>query len=416
MTTVYLKPHKEESLLRFHPWVFSGAIRSIQLDADYPHAQPQEGEVVKVLDSNGKILGVGHYQIGSIAVRILAFGVGELPADFWQERICAAYEVRRALGLTPLLASSPDNLIASSPINNTYRLIHGEGDFLPGLIVDIYADTAVIQAHSIGMHCHRKEIAEAIVQVVPQVDKVYYKSDDTLPHKAPIQGERVGYLIGAEKADFNGDFWAKENGLDFRIDWLRGQKTGFFIDQRDNRSLLEHYAKGKEVLNMFCYTGGFSVYALRGGAKLVHSVDVSQKAIDLVRSNVAHNFGENVPHQAFAEEAFEFMAKNQNKYDLIILDPPAFAKHRDAVKNALRGYQRLNAKGIQAIRPGGILFTFSCSQAIDKDMFRLAVFSAAAQVGRKVRILHQLHQPADHPINIYHPEGEYLKGLVLQVE
>ena len=416
MTIVYLKPHKEESLLRFHPWVFSGAIRSIQLDADYPHAQPQEGEVVKVLDSNGKILGVGHYQIGSIAVRILAFGVEALPHDFWQERIRAAYEVRRALGLTPLLASSPDNLIASSPINNTYRLIHGEGDFLPGLIVDIYADTAVIQAHSIGMHCHRQEIAEAIVQVVPQVDKVYYKSDDTLPHKAPIQGERVGYLIGAEKADFNGDFWAKENGLDFRIDWLRGQKTGFFIDQRDNRSLLEHYAKDKEVLNMFCYTGGFSVYALRGGAKLVHSVDVSQKAIDLVCSNVAHNFGENAPHEAFAEEAFEFMAKNQNKYDLIILDPPAFAKHRDAVKNALRGYQRLNAKGIQAIRPGGILFTFSCSQAIDKDMFRLAVFSAAAQVGRKVRILHQLHQPADHPINIYHPEGEYLKGLVLQVE
>jgi 23S rRNA (cytosine1962-C5)-methyltransferase len=403
MITVYLKPHKEESLLRFHPWVFSGAIRSIQLDADYPHTQPQEGEVVQVLDSNGKTLGVGHYQIGSIAVRILAFGVGELPADFWQERIRAAYQVRCSLGLVS------DN-------NNSYRLVHGEGDFLPGLIVDIYADTAVIQAHSIGMHCHRQEIAEAIAQIVPQVDKVYYKSDDTLPHKAPIQGERVGYLIGAEKADFNGDFWAKENGLDFRIDWLRGQKTGFFIDQRDNRSLLEHYAKDKEVLNMFCYTGGFSVYALRGGAKLVHSVDVSQKAIDLVRSNVDHNFGANAPHEAFAEEAFEFMAKNQNKYDLIILDPPAFAKHRDAVKNALRGYQRLNAKGIQAIRPGGILFTFSCSQAIDKDMFRLAVFSAAAQVGRKVRILHQLHQPADHPINIYHPEGEYLKGLVLQVE
>ena len=403
MITVYLKPHKEESLLRFHPWVFSGAIRSIQLDADYPHTQPQEGEVVQVLDSNGKTLGVGHYQIGSIAVRILAFGVGELPADFWQERIRAAYQVRCSLGLVS------DN-------NNSYRLVHGEGDFLPGLIVDVYADTAVIQAHSIGMHCHRQEIAEAIAQIVPQVDKVYYKSDDTLPHKAPIQGERVGYLIGAEKADFNGDFWAKENGLDFRIDWLRGQKTGFFIDQRDNRSLLEHYAKDKEVLNMFCYTGGFSVYALRGGAKLVHSVDVSQKAIDLVRSNVDHNFGANAPHEAFAEEAFEFMANNQNKYDLIILDPPAFAKHRDAVKNALRGYQRLNAKGIQSIRPGGILFTFSCSQAIDKDMFRLAVFSAAAQVGRKVRILHQLHQPADHPINIYHPEGEYLKGLVLQVE
>lgn len=403
MTTVYLKPHKEESLLRFHPWVFSGAIRSIQLDANYPHAQPQEGEVVQVVGSNGKVLGVGHYQIGSIAVRILAFGVSELPQDFWQERIRAAYNVRQSLGLI-------------TTENNTYRLVHGEGDFLPGLIVDIYADTAVIQAHSIGMHCHRQEIAEAIIQNVAQVDKVYYKSDDTLPHKAPIQGERVGYLIGAEKADFNGDFWAKENGLDFRIDWLRGQKTGFFIDQRDNRALLEHYAQGKEVLNMFCYTGGFSVYALRGGAKLVHSVDVSQKAIDLVLNNVAHNFGADAPHEAFAEEAFEFMAKNESKYDLIVLDPPAFAKHRDAVKNALRGYQRLNAKGIQSIRPGGILFTFSCSQAIDKDMFRLAVFSAAAQVGRKVRILHQLHQPADHPINIYHPEGEYLKGLVLQVE
>ena len=403
MITIHLKPHKEESLLRFHPWVFSGAIRSIQLDADYPYAEPQEGEVVQVVDSKGTILGVGHYQIGSIAVRILAFGVGELPSDFWQERIRTAYEVRCSLGLI-------------TANNNTYRLVHGEGDFLPGLIVDVYADTAVIQSHSIGMHCHRQEIAQAIVTSVPHVNKVYYKSDDTLPHKAPIQGERVGYLVGAEIANLNEDFWAKENGLDFRIDWLRGQKTGFFIDQRDNRSLLEHYAQGKEVLNMFCYTGGFSVYALRGGAKLVHSVDVSQKAIDLVRSNVAHNFGEGAPHEAFAEEAFDFMAKNQSKYDLIVLDPPAFAKHRDAVKNALRGYQRLNAKGIQSIRPGGILFTFSCSQAIDKDMFRLAVFSAAAQVGRKVRILHQLHQPADHPINIYHPEGEYLKGLVLQVE
>lgn len=403
MITIHLKPHKEESLLRFHPWVFSGAIRSIQLDANYPYAEPQEGEVVQVVDNKGNILGVGHYQIGSIAVRMLAFGVSELPENFWHDRIAEAYAMRVRLGLV-------------SAENNSYRLIHGEGDFLPGLIVDIYADTAVIQAHSIGMHCHRKEIAEAIVKAVDQVDKVYYKSDDTLPHKAPIKGDRVGYLIGKDKADFNGDFWAKENGLDFRIDWLKGQKTGFFIDQRDNRSLLEHYAKGKEVLNMFCYTGGFSVYALRGGAKLVHSVDVSQKAIDLVRSNVAHNFGENAPHEAYAEEAFEFMAKNENKYDLIVLDPPAFAKHRDAIKNALRGYQRLNAKGIQSIRPGGILFTFSCSQAIDKDMFRLAVFSAAAQVGRRVRILHQLHQPADHPINIYHPEGEYLKGLVLEVE
>ncbi len=402
MTTVHLKPHKEESLLRFHPWVFSGAIRSIELDADYPHAQPQEGEIVKVVDCKGNTLGVGHYQIGSIAVRILEFGVGELPNDFWKTRIAVAYGVRESLGLV-------------TEENNTYRLIHGEGDFLPGLIVDVYADTAVIQAHSVGMHYHREEIAEAIVEAVAQVDKVYYKSDDTLPHKANIQGDRVGYLIGGDKVE-DKEFWAKENGLSFRIDWLRGQKTGFFIDQRDNRALLEQYAKDKDVLNMFCYTGGFSVYALRGGAKKVHSVDVSQKAVDLVRSNVAYNFGEEAPHEAFAEEAFEFMTKNTNTYDLIILDPPAFAKHRDAVKNALRGYQRLNAKGIQSIRPGGILFTFSCSQAIDKDMFRLAVFSAAAQVGRKVRILHQLHQPADHPINIYHPEGEYLKGLVLQIE
>lgn len=402
MTTVHLKPHKEESLLRFHPWVFSGAIRSIELDADYPHAQPQEGEIVKVVDCKGKTLGVGHYQIGSIAVRILEFGVGELPKDFWKTRIAAAYGVRESLGLV-------------TEENNTYRLIHGEGDFLPGLIVDVYADTAVIQSHSVGMHYHREEIAEAIVEAVAQVDKVYYKSDDTLPHKANIQGDRVGYLIGGDRVE-DKEFWAKENGLSFRIDWLRGQKTGFFIDQRDNRALLEQYAKDKDVLNMFCYTGGFSVYALRGGAKKVHSVDVSQKAVDLVRSNVAYNFGEEAPHEAFAEEAFEFMTKNTNTYDLIILDPPAFAKHRDAVKNALRGYQRLNAKGIQSIRPGGILFTFSCSQAIDKDMFRLAVFSAAAQVGRKVRILHQLHQPADHPINIYHPEGEYLKGLVLQIE
>ena len=402
MTTVHLKPHKEESLLRFHPWVFSGAIRSIELDADYPHAQPQEGEIVKVLDCKGNTLGVGHYQIGSIAVRILEIGVEELPTDFWKKRIAAAYGVRESLGLV-------------TEENNTYRLIHGEGDFLPGLIVDVYADTAVIQAHSVGMHYHREEIAQAIVEVVTEVDKVYYKSDDTLPHKANIQGDRVGYLIGGDKVE-DKEFWAKENGLSFRIDWLRGQKTGFFIDQRDNRALLEQYAKDKDVLNMFCYTGGFSVYALRGGAKKVHSVDVSQKAVDLVRSNVAYNFGEEAPHEAFAEEAFEFMTKNTNTYDLIILDPPAFAKHRDAVKNALRGYQRLNAKGIQSIRPGGILFTFSCSQAIDKDMFRLAVFSAAAQVGRKVRILHQLHQPADHPINIYHPEGEYLKGLVLQIE
>ena len=408
MTTIQLKKHKEESLLRFHPWVFSGAIQTILLDKNYPYSEPQEGELVKITDFNGNTLGVGHYQIGSIAVRILAFGVDQLPQDFWQERIAAAYRMRRDIGL-----------ITSE--NNTYRLVHGEGDFLPGLVVDIYANTAVVQAHSIGMHLHRQEIAEAIVNTIPEVTDVYYKSADTLPFKAQIEGEKVGYLIretpmkSGESADDDA-FWAKENGLLFRIDWLRGQKTGFFVDQRENRSLLERYAQGREVLNMFCYTGGFSVYALRGGAQLVHSVDVSEKAIELVNCNVARNFPNGAPHQAFAEEAFHFMADIKDKYDLIILDPPAFAKHRDAIKNALRGYQRLNARAIECIRPGGIIFTFSCSQAVNKEMFRLAVFSAAAQVGRKVRILHQLHQPQDHPINIYHPEGEYLKGLVLQVE
>lgn len=411
MTTIILKPKKDEAILRFHPWVFSGAIQKIVLDKDYPFAEPQEGELVKIADFNGKILGVGHYQIGSIAVRVLAFGTDTLPADFFEQRLQAAYQVRHQL-----------NLIRED--NNTYRLVHGEGDFLPGLVIDVYADTAVVQAHSVGMHRHRQQIADAIVHVVPEVKNVYYKSDDTLPFKAPIEGEKTGFLINSKLPAINSseEFWATENGLDFRIDWLRGQKTGFFIDQRENRSLLERYAQGKDVLNMFCYTGGFSVYALRGGAKSVDSVDVSEKAIELVNKNVERNFPSlsnkqsSINHHTYAMEAFEFLAQSKDKYDLIILDPPAFAKHRDAIKNALRGYQRLNAKGIEQLRPGGILFTFSCSQAIDKEMFRLAVFSAAAQVGRKVRILHQLHQPQDHPINIFHPEGEYLKGLVLQVE
>lgn len=400
MNIVILKPHKEESLLRFHPWVFSGAISKIVLDKSYLHNEPQEGEIVQVADSSGKILAIGHWQVGSIAVRILAFGVEELAPTFWQDRISAAWQLRQSLGLV-------------RADNNTFRLIHGEGDFLPGLVVDVYGDTAVMQAHSVGMHVSRKEIAQAIIACVPVVKRVYYKSDDTLPFKAPVEGEKVGYLIGA--AD-NDAFWATENGLDFRIDWLNGQKTGFFVDQRENRSLLEHYSRGRDVLNMFCYTGGFSVYALRGGAKSVTSVDVSAKAVELVKDNVAHNFPEAANHRAVAADAFDFLNAEDKKYDLIVLDPPAFAKHRDAIQNALRGYRRLNAKGIEKIKPGGILFTFSCSQAIDKEMFRLAVFTAASQVGRKVRILHQLHQPADHPINIYHPEGEYLKGLVLYVE
>lgn len=408
MITIILKPHKEESLQRFHPWVFSGAIARVILDKDYPFDTPQEGALVRVVSSEKKTLGVGHWQIGSIAVRILQFGVDDLSVDFWQSRIAAAYRLRESIGL-----------IAQN--NNTFRLVHGEGDFLPGLIVDVYADTAVVQAHSVGMHVVRSEVANAIVSVVPQVKSVYYKSDDTLPFKAAIPPqEKVGYLIQGSAAEQEAEFWSKENGLEFRIDWLRGQKTGFFIDQRENRALLERYSKGKNVLNMFCYTGGFSVYALRGGAKRVVSVDVSEKAVDLVRSNVEHNFPQGCQHEAVAMDCFDYfdrIAENDaEKFDIIVLDPPAFAKHRDAIKNALRGYQKLNAKGIRQVKPGGLIFTFSCSQAIDKEMFRLAVFSAAAQVGRKVRILHQLHQPQDHPINIYHPEGEYLKGLVLQVE
>ena len=408
MTTIFLKPHKEESLKRFHPWVFSGAIARVVLDASHKASAPEEGELVCVRSAANEVLGVGHWQIGSIAVRILAFGVETLPADFWEERLRAAYRVRESIGLI-------------RPDNNTFRLIHGEGDFLPGLIIDVYADTAVVQAHSVGIHVCREEIAKAILAAVPQVKNVYYKSDDTLPFKAPIEGDKVGWLhyTGTPGSRDTEEFWSVENGLSFRIDWLRGQKTGFFIDQRENRALVERYAANKDVLNMFCYTGGFSLYALRGGAKSVDSVDVSQKAIDLVNINVAKNFPRATNHTAVAEDAFDYLTAQKNvgkTYDLIILDPPAFAKHRDAVKNALRGYQRINAKAIEMIRPGGILFTFSCSQAVDKEAFRLAVFSAAAQVGRKVRILHQLHQPQDHPINIYHPEGEYLKGLVLFVE
>ena len=412
MTTVILKPKKEESLRRFHPWVFSGAIARVLLDASHKGDAPVEGELVCVRSSANEILGIGHWQVGSIAVRILAFGVEQLPSEFWCERIRAAYKVREAIGLI-------------RPDNNTFRLIHGEGDFLPGLIVDVYADTAVVQAHSIGMHESRNEIANALKSEIPQVQNVYYKSDDTLPFKASIEGDKTGWLITNNQlpVTHSDEFWSVENGLEFRIDWLRGQKTGFFVDQRENRALVERYASGKDVLNMFCYTGGFSLYALRGGAKTVDSVDVSQKAIDLVNINVARNFPNDPRHHAYAADAFDFLSEkitnhqsSITNYDLIILDPPAFAKHRDAVKNALRGYQRINAKAIEKIRPGGILFTFSCSQAVDKEAFRLAVFSAAAQVGRKVRILHQLHQPQDHPINIYHPEGEYLKGLVLYVE
>lgn len=389
---ITLKSGKEETIQRFHPWLFSGSIQKTE-DAI------TEGSVVEVTDSKGNFLALGHYQIGSIAVRILSFTKRNIDKTFWEEKIQSAYTLRISLGL------------AETPNNNTYRLIYGEGDTLPGLIVDVYGETAVLQAHSVGMHLLRMDIANALTKTVKGLKNIYYKSETTLPYKAPIEKED-GYLIGGEKKEYI----ATEYGLQFHVDWLRGQKTGFFVDQRENRLLLEKYAKNRSVLNMFCYTGGFSFYALRGGAKLVHSVDSSAKAIELTNKNVALNFPNDSRHEAFAVDAFKYLENIKDKYDLIILDPPAFAKHRDAVRNALQGYRKLNAKAFEQIKKGGILFTFSCSQVVSKEQFRLAVFTAAAQSGRTVRILHQLSQPADHPINIYHPEGEYLKGLVLYVE
>ena len=397
MKKIILLRKKEESLKRFHPWVFSGAIAKLPKDL-------KDGEFVEVESNDGSFLGIGHYQIGSIAVRILSFKKREIDEDFWRERILAAYKVRETLGLT------------TNPQNDTYRLVHGEGDNLPGLVIDVYGKSAVVQAHSVGMHYERETIAKVLTETVGNIENVFYKSETTLPFKSKIAQEDFenDYLIGECK----GEPVSMENGLKFHIDWLKGQKTGFFIDQRENRSLLEKYAKDKDVLNMFCYTGGFSCYALRGGARSVDSVDSSAKAIDLTDKNVALNFDEEIRsrHKSYAVDAFKYLEGIKDKYDLIVLDPPAFAKHRNAVKNALQGYRRLNAKAFEQIRKGGILFTFSCSQAVSKEQFRLAVFSAAALSKRKVRILHQLTQPADHPINIYHPEGEYLKGLVLYVE
>lgn len=389
---ITLKRGKEDSLNRFHPWVFSGAI------ATMPESL-EEGDIVDVVTHDGRHIGVGHYQIGSIMVRILDFGNTAIDQSFFATRLTEALKLRKALRL-------------NREDNNAYRLVHGEGDFLPGLIVDIYGNTAVIQAHSPGMHFARTDIANALTSLEGiDIKNVYYKSETTLPYKAHLDPQN-DYLIGGFETNV-----AIENGLKFHVDWLKGQKTGFFVDQRDNRSLLEHFALGRRVLNMFCYTGGFSFYAMRGGAELVHSVDSSAKAITLTDANVELNFPGDTRHKSFAEDAFKFLdSMEKDSYDLIVLDPPAFAKHRSALKNALRGYQRLNAKAFEKISSGGLLLTFSCSQAVNKDQFRLAVFSAAAQSRRKVRILHQLTQPADHPINIYHPEGEYLKGLILYVE
>lgn len=388
---IYLKPGKDAGIKRFHPWIFSGAIDRTDKDVD-------EGDLVEVVDHDGKVLGVGHFQFSTISVRLLTFKNEAVDREFWTERLAQALQVRRSLGLM-------------RHDNEAFRLVHGEGDGLPGLIVDIYRYTAVVQAHSVGMHRARHDIAHALMQLMPQeLENVYYKSDKTLPFMEEI-GAESGYLFGG-----NADSVAKEYGLQFQIDWVKGQKTGFFIDQRENRRLLEQYAEGRKVLNMFCYTGGFSVYALRGGAKEVHSVDSSERAIEITNGNVELNFPGCGNHYAYAEDAFKFLSNMDRSYDLIVLDPPAFAKHRGAIHNALKGYTRLNAMAFEKIKPGGLLFTFSCSQAVSKDQFRLAVFTAAAQSKRFVRILHQLHQPADHPVSIYHPEGEYLKGLVLYVE
>lgn len=390
--TITLKKGKDESLKRFHPWVFSGAIKHCEDGID-------EGDTVRVIKENGDFIAIGHYQVGSIAVRVLSFEEIEIDEKFFTERLLMAFAMRKSIG------------VADNPANNTYRLVHGEGDNLPGLVIDCYGETAVMQAHSVGMNVCRNVIAKVLMNVMGErIKNVFYKSETTLPFKAEL-GQENGFIYGRSENNT-----AVENGLKFHVDWLKGQKTGFFIDQRENRSLLERYSKGKTILNMFCYTGGFSFYAMRGGARVVHSVDSSAKAIELTNANVGLNFPEDKRHVAYCEDAFKFLDKADDVYDLIILDPPAFAKHRNALHNALKGYTRLNLKAMQRILPGGILFTFSCSQVVTKDNFRNAVFTAAALAGRKVRILHQLHQPADHPVNIYHPEGEYLKGLVLYVE
>lgn len=396
--TIVLKKGKEDSLQRKHPWVFSGAI----YNAD---ETLQEGDVVRILTANGDFIAVGHWQIGSIAVRILSFVDEEINVEFYENRLSTALDVRKSIGL---LRSEEQN---GTTVNNTFRLVHGEGDGLPGLVIDFYADTAVMQAHSVGMHCDRLMIAQALKRVMgDELLAVYYKSETTLPYKADLSQEN-GFILGNSTNDI-----AVENGLKFHIDWLKGQKTGFFVDQRDNRSLLEQYSKGRKVLNMFCYTGGFSVYSMRGGAELVHSVDSSAKAVELVNKNIELNFPNDTRHKAFAVDAFKYLDEMGEKYNLVILDPPAFAKHRDALKQALRGYTKLNARAMEKMPKGSILFTFSCSQAVNKDQFRTAIFAAAMQTGRNIRILHQLHQPADHPINIFHPEGEYLKGLVVYIE
>lgn len=394
---IYLHRGKEASLLRRHPWVFSGAIDYVKAESEEEIA---EGAVVDVFGKSGDFLARGHFQIGSIAVRVLSFRQEEIDAAWWRDRIAAAYALRRTLGLT------------DSGETTCYRLVHGEGDSLPGLVVDVYGTTAVVQCHSVGMYRSRLQIADALLACFgSRITAVYDKSSQTVPFNARL-GAVDGYLRGAASVPLT----VRENGLRFLVNWEAGQKTGFFLDQRENRELVRRYAAGRTVLNTFCYTGGFSVYALAGGAVEVCSVDSSERAVALAEENVRLNFGPEAKHTTLAADAVEHLRDIGDRYDLIILDPPAFAKHHKVLGNAMQGYRRLNARALTQIRPGGILFTFSCSQAVSKELFRTTLFSAAAQAGRNVRILHQLTQPADHPINIYHPEGEYLKGLVLYVE
>ncbi|MBQ6612633.1 MAG: class I SAM-dependent rRNA methyltransferase [Alistipes sp.] len=397
LACVHLRRGKEESLLRRHPWVFSGAIERISEGL----APLAEGDIVDVITKGGEFIARGHYQIGSIAVRVLTFEQESIDAQWWEERIAQAKQLRQSLGMV-------DN-----DHTTCYRLVHGEGDLLPGLVVDIYGRTAVVQCHSVGMYHSRMAIADAIRKAYgADIEAIYDKSSQTLPFKADL-GAIDGYLWGRSE---NPDAVVLENGLKFKVNWEEGQKTGFFIDQRVNRDLVRQYSLGRKVLNTFCYTGGFSVAALAGGAREVVSIDLSERAVKLADENVRLNFGDEAKHEAIACNAVEYLKDIDSDYDLIILDPPAFAKHHKVLGNALQGYKKINARALQKIRPGGILFTFSCSQAVSRELFRTTIFTAAAIAGRKVRIIGQLTQPADHPINIYHPEGEYLKGLVVYVE
>ncbi|MBN1387424.1 MAG: class I SAM-dependent rRNA methyltransferase [Bacteroidales bacterium] len=390
-TRIILKSGKEQSVYRRHPWVFSGAIKKLV-------GEPEEGDVVAVYDNKENFLARGHYQPGSIAVRILTFSDEEIGEDFYSTRINDTIKYRERTGVFDL------------PSTNVFRLVHAEGDNLPGLIIDLYNNVAVIQAHSVGMYYQMELLADIIMSSMSQrITAVYDKSHTTLPFKAGIEHEN-GFLKGQESANI-----VEEYGYKFHVDWEEGQKTGFYIDQRENRKLIEAFSQGKKVLNLFAYTGGFSIYALKN-AEMVHTVDVSERAVEMAEKNVALNYKENKRHKGFVHDAFKFMDETDYRYDLIVLDPPAFAKHQNVLHNALQGYKRLNMKAIERINRGGILFTFSCSQVVNRENFRKSVFAAAASTGRKVRIIQQLSQPADHPVNIFHPESEYLKGLVLYIE